>query len=156
MLKVTLGHPGSEPGLLLPKASAACTTQNKHAPCRVPALISLWTASAPTDHRSSLPRTLHSLDPPWRSPGSLYPTLFSPRRLTHVDPREIPGICSCWSWPPIHPLIAMAEIAEIKDIPHLQSGELSLAKNSQHDYPTSTRAVALRGKILQHEMVYSS
>lgn len=49
----------------------------------------------------------------------------------------------------------MAEFTEIKHTPHLQSGELSLAKNSGNEYPTC-RGVALREKGLHHQMVYSA
>lgn len=131
MLKVTLGQQGSKPGLLMPKAEAACTTQNKQHPLQRASPQELTDSQCPCrppqlSAQSSAPPgpTLRS------SPGPLSPTLLSPRRLTHVDPSIVPGLCSCWSWLPTYPSIAMAEFTEIKDIHHLPNGELSLAKNS--------------------------
>lgn len=55
LLKIILGQPGSRPGLLMPKDSAACTTQNKQRP--------LWSASAPANHTALTPELCTAPDP---------------------------------------------------------------------------------------------
>lgn len=111
-------------------------------PRRAPTPTSLWGASAPIHHCPEL-RTA-PLAHPWPLSSTPLPAPPPPRRLTHVDPSKVPGLCSSRSRPPAQPLMSMAGPAERKGIPHPQSGALSLAITCGNDDPTYPRCCPQR------------
>lgn len=69
---------------------------------------------------------------PSRAPLPQPPALLSPRRLTHGQSQQSSWTLLQLELATIYSPIAVAGFAEIKHTPHLQSGGLSLANNSEN------------------------